>query len=643
MNLKELRISNFKCFSETPTRVTFIDSATIIIGPNGSGKTAILEALARMFASAPALRKLRRDDFHVPHDETDEPEERSLFIEADFALPEATDDSAESNSLPLCFNNMRLQEDGEVLIRYRLEATMGVDGDIEESFFYVVGKEANGDQKLKRVSRSERNYISVHYIPAKRDPNDQIQVSTTSLLGRIIRAIDWSKEDAEFDGIAKSIKKLITQNSGLGTANTQLSSGWKKLHKGSHFKDANFVFGLETLEKIRNHVSIEFSPAHASTEVDYSLLSDGQKSLLYLSLVASFIEVSRSAIAAQREDTQTIDIHKLNPPVFSLIAVEEPENSLSPHYLGRINALLADVSKESDAQAVITTHSPSMLHRVPPDRIRHTRLGENRITAVKEISLPPDSEIDAFKYIREGILSNPEVYFARFVVLGEGASEAIVLPKVFEAAGLPLDENGITIAQLGGRHVNYMWKLLTDLDIPHATLLDLDLCRHQGGWGRIKYSADQLAAIGKNPGIDDTKELTKWDEDNILNGGDVEKSWFDRMAENSIFFSQPLDLDFTMMRSFPEAYEIDKATLSEPDDTTCKSVLGKAHVHNEWYPAEDKLLFDPYHELFKVGSKPAAHISALSNLDLDDIARDLPEEYDLLIESIRKQLEEVYE
>ncbi len=79
-------------------------------------------------------------------------------------------------------------------------------------------------------------------------------------------------------------------------------------------------------------------------------------------------------------------------------------------------------------------------------------------------------------------MSNPEIYFARVVVLGEGASEDIVLPKMFEAAGLPMDENGIILAQLGGRHVNYLWKLLSDLEIPYATLLDLDLGRHQGGW-----------------------------------------------------------------------------------------------------------------------------------------------------------------
>jgi len=324
-----------------------------------------------------------------------------------------------------------------------------------------------------------------------------------------------------------------------------------------------------------------------------------------------------------------------------LVAVEEPENSLSPHYLGRINSLLKKISAQDDAQAIVTTHSPAMLRRVPPERIRHTRIGEDRVASVKEISLPPESEMDAHKYIREGILSNPEVYFSRFVVLGEGASEDIVLPKLFEAEGLPVDENGITIAQLGGRHVNYMWKLLNDLDIPHATLLDLDLSRHQGGWGRIKYAADQLVKIGRN--VCDPKKFPKWDEGNPLDVSQDKDSRLSSMQDNGIFYSQPLDLDFSMIQKYPRAYGIDTEALSEPDEQTFASVLGKSHKHSEWYSDDDKTLFEDYHRLFKLGSKPAEHISALSKLELHEISQYMPESYKQLIASVRASLDEAYE
>jgi putative ATP-dependent endonuclease of OLD family len=60
----------------------------------------------------------------------------------------------------------------------------------------------------------------------------------------------------------------------------------------------------------------------------------------------------------------------------------------------------------------------------------------------------------------------PELYFARFVILGEGDSEQVVLPRLASALGLEVDPAFVAIVPLGGRHVNHFWKLLNDLHIP---------------------------------------------------------------------------------------------------------------------------------------------------------------------------------
>ncbi len=49
MKLHSIRLSNFQSFGEAPTVITFED-VTYLIGPNGSGKTAVLQALCRLFA-----------------------------------------------------------------------------------------------------------------------------------------------------------------------------------------------------------------------------------------------------------------------------------------------------------------------------------------------------------------------------------------------------------------------------------------------------------------------------------------------------------------------------------------------------------------------------------------------------------------
>lgn len=645
MKLSTLRLTNFQCFGPETQEVTFEDSATMVIGPNGSGKTAILQALSRLFDANPSRRRVRKDDFHVGVQEEQAPEERRFMIEADFLLPEAATDNG-AKTIPPCFNHMRLSEDGEVLkVRFRLEATMGADGDVKDSLDYVVGKEPNGDPKLKGVSRADRNHIAVYYLPARRDPDDHIRSNAASLLGKIVRSVNWNKEAEQYEDTVSDLQDLIESNPAIEASSKSISDNWSALHKGSHFKDASVTFGADSLDKLIQNFSVQFSPAHTSKNVDYSLLSDGQKSLLYLSLVSAYIEIGRKAMAQENGDDLGIELNKLNPPVFSIIAVEEPENSLSPHYLGRINSLLAKTCSGADAQAVVTTHAPSMLRRVEPEKIRFARLGTNRTASVKTISLPPATEMDAHKFVREGLISNPEIYFARMVVLGEGASEDIVLPKLFEAGGLPLDENGIVLAQLGGRHVNYLWKILTDLEIPYATLLDLDLARHGGGWGRMKYARDQLQQIGVHvgdstfPGWNQSNPLQKKAGEDKLEGTD----WFDFLKGQGVFFSLPMDLDFIMAQAYPAAFGLDPGNQEQPDETTIKSVLGKSHADAAWYSADQKKLFDDYHRLFKIGSKPAAHIEALSKLDLTEIEAELPEQYRELITYVTTKLKEVFE
>src|ERR1700722_4884708 len=84
IKLKTPRPSNVQCFA-IPTAVTFDDS-TFLLGPNGSGKTTVLQALSRMFALDPGLRRIQKSDFHVDVDEKTASEE--LWVEADFEFPE---------------------------------------------------------------------------------------------------------------------------------------------------------------------------------------------------------------------------------------------------------------------------------------------------------------------------------------------------------------------------------------------------------------------------------------------------------------------------------------------------------------------------------------------------------------------------
>lgn len=641
MHLQSIRLSNFQSFSSIPTELS-LEQITYLIGPNGSGKTASLQALCRLFAFDPSLRRIIRSDFHIPHDEETPPDERQLWIEANFIFPELKDDTDNSTVAPH-FGHMRLDDhDGVPRVRFRLSATMGLDGDIEENFEYVLDLKPDGTPLTTAVvPRAERNHIHVHYLPAQRDPADHIAYSTNALLGRMLHAINWENERDTIRSLTDQISDNLKANPSIDAFSTSLKKTWEKLHKGSFFTDPKITFVASEVETLLRHMSISFSPGHDENLVDFSRLSDGQKSMLYLSLVLSSQSIGRSVLAEKDKSFNPI---KLRPPAFTLIAVEEPENSLSPHYLGRIVNALNSVVSQGDAQALIATHASSMIKRIPPEHIRYLRLSTDRCTRITNIILPEKSD-EGHKFVREAVQAFPEIYFSRLVVLVEGDSEEIVLPRILQAKEAPVDESAVTIAPLGGRHVNHFWRLLSSLEIPYLTLLDLDVARYGAGWGRIKYVDDQLKKFEPIKMLPSNWTLPKWNTtdtpirthccfDNPL------KDIFIELENRGIFFSAPMDLDFSMLKAYPRAYEVEEEV---PDDGTIEAVLGKSHNNSQQYTEDELKLFNTYHKRFKLGSKPAAHINALAQLDNTMLLGNIPESLDRLANAVIVKLEELPE
>lgn len=642
MKLHCIRVSNFQSFGAEPTELA-LENITYLIGPNGSGKTAALQALCRLFAFDPSLRRIQRSDFHVPHDEQEAPEERQLWIEADFVFPELEDEEDSSTVAPH-FSHMRLDDPGGIpRVRYRLSATMGLDGDIDETFVYVLEAGPDGSPlNPQTVPRSERNHIQVHYLPARRDPTDHIAYGTNALLGRLLRAVNWENEREEVKGFTDQISESLAANPSVNAFSAHLKKTWSTLHKGSYFTDPKITFVASEIEALLRHLSVSFSPGHDDNLVDFSRLSDGQKSMLYLSLVLSSQAVGRAVLAGEDD---SFDPEKLRPPVFTLIALEEPENSLSPHYLGRIVSALNSMTSNEDAQALIATHAPSMLRRVDPEYIRYLRLTETRQSKITKIQLPSRKD-EAHKFVREAVQAFPEIYFSRLVVLGEGDSEEIVLPRIFSAKGVPVDESAVTVAPLGGRHVNHFWRLLSALEIPYITLLDLDVSRHNGGWGRIKYVNDQLKNLTPAHALPDKWIISAWNDESIPIRThhffeDGTKDLFKELEKKNIFFSEPLDLDFSMLLAFPEQYS--KENYKAPTVSTVKAVLGSSHHNPKQYSLKERKLFNTYHKRFKLGSKPTAHIDALAQISDKNLLSNMPKSFGRLADAVIAKLAELPE
>ncbi|MEZ6209976.1 MAG: AAA family ATPase [Phycisphaerales bacterium] len=482
MRIAEIKLTNFRCFGPDPQTIR-LSEVTALVGTNASGKTALLHALQRVFGTSGTEREVRPDDFHVPRDtdpEADAVDERSLAIEVRLEFPELEDPDAEEDAVAECFRQMVVTEPGETpfcIIRLEGEWTAaGVPEGVVEQHTYWVRPRADPDaEEVKHEMRaSDRARIHLHYVPAARDPVKHVRHVSGSIMARLFKAVNWSDDVKE--SVSKSsgeIQEAFGSEDGVGSIQAALSKNWKALHDAGIYSGVKVRPVSSRFEDLLRQVEAVFAPSPGGEDDPIDRLSDGQKSLFYLAMVGAAFDIE-SVVLGDGDDADNFDRDRLSPPSLTIFAVEEPENHIAPHFLGGIMAVLRKMTGSGRAQVLLTSHSPSIMHRIEPEEVRHLRLdGGSQTSLVREIKLPPNTD-DAHKFIREAVRAYPELYFARLVVLGEGDSEEIVLPRIAEAFGLPIDQSFVSIAPLGGRHVNHMWRLLKSLDIPHVTLLDFD-------------------------------------------------------------------------------------------------------------------------------------------------------------------------
>lgn len=644
MHIEQVTLTNFRCFGPDGTQLSLDASLTALVGANGSGKTAVMQCLQRLFGMTAEQRRLRRRDFHVPANEKAAPVQRELSLEAILVFPEL-DNGAETTAVPEFFQQMAADDNGKLKVRLRLEATWVDDGTAEGAVeeTYVAVKTLGEFKPTDCVSLkgADRSRIQLLYIPATRDGASQV---SALLKGRLWKAIQWSgKVKTALDGAGETLNTVFREEPAVLRIEEKVKQRWQALHDAG--TDAVPVFRpVDTRwQEFIGQVDVTFQPGDDGRDRDINELSDGQKSLFHLALTAATLDAE--AEAAKGDAAHGFVPGSISIPALTLIALEEPENTLAPFYLARILAQVEELVGTVQAQAVISSHSASILSRVKPEAVRHFRLTANRTARIRAVEMPAELE-DASKYLREAVRSYPELYFAKFVVLGEGATEEVVIPRLSKAMGVEIDRSFVAVVPLGGRHVNHMWKLLNALDIPHATLLDLDWGRQGGGWGRVKTVLRQLIANGTPPSAlfkeiaadDPQAERNLAGFDTMVDIGNLD-AWLTFLQGRGVFFSAMLDLDYAMLQAYYGAYTVLEDGMHGPREGTDArdAVLGEGGNHAAYAADQDNAL-RWYRYLFLGRGKPGTHVRALSKLSDEQLRATAPQFLAALIEVMRKNL-----
>lgn len=690
MKLTKVIINNFRSFGDS--QVIGFNDQTVLIGNNSSGKTTVLQALSKLFSDKQNDRIIRKSDFHLPKGLRPGENSRTLFIETIFEFDEL-DGTAYSPAIPSFFEHFTVsQGDAKTFLRIRLESSWEDDGTVEGSIdtqiYYISSAEdIIKDEDKHRAPRKDLDKIRVLYVPASRTPEKELGNASGSMLSRLVNSINWT--DDEIKEITNKIDELnntfLSESGALTQINQEIQKSWKLYHEDNRFSQAELTINSSEMAGALRQIALKFSPTTTEEAFTVSDLGDGLRSIFYFSLVDSILDIELE-ITKDREENPDNPRFKLIPPILTILAIEEPENHIAPHHIGKLIKRFKQLGNNDNSQVILTSHSPAIVKRIDPEDLRYLRIENNDSvlqTIVSDIQLPQSID-ESYKYIKGAIQAYPELYFAKLVVLGEGDSEELLLPKFFDLLGKEIDSSQISIVPLGGRHVNYFWKLLNSLKIPYITLLDFDNERYGGGCGRIKYAIQQLLEIGI-----ERSDLVTMEDGRILNDEDIARissnqisdifskplsSWINHLEKFNVFFSAPLDIDFLMLQHYKDYYlgtlstnegpvvsytdennDKKKIRLTKMDRTNDYQLIGFKNRISEAIQAtlkdksgpgdsftdEEKELMIWYQYFFLGRGKPTTHMQFLSSISDDELKRNLPPVFEKMVRRAEELLGDI--
>lgn len=694
MKLTKVIINNFRSFGES--QIIELNNQTVLIGNNSSGKTTVLQALSKLFSDKQNDRIIKKSDFHLPKGSRPGENTRNLFIETIFEFDEL-DGTLCGPAIPSFFEHFTVSQDGaKPFLRIRLESSWEDDGTVEGSvdtqIYYISSDEDTiRDEDKHRAPRKDLDKIRVLYVPASRTPEKELGNASGSMLSRLVNSINWTED--EINEITDKIDELnntfLSEHGALTQINNEIQKSWELYHEDNRFSQAELIINSSEMAAALRQIALKFSPTTTEEAFTVSDLGDGLRSIFYFSLVDSILDIELE-ITKDREENPDNPRFKLIPPVLTILAIEEPENHIAPHHIGKLIKRFKQLGNNDNSQVILTSHSPAIVKRIDPEDLRYLRIENNDSvlqTIVSDIQLPQSID-ESYKYIKGAIQAYPELYFAKLVVLGEGDSEELLLPKFFDLLGLEIDSSQISVVPLGGRHVNYFWKLLNALRIPHITLLDFDNERYGGGWGRIQYAIKQLILIGvaKEKLVTVTTESQKLrvladDEIDKIKDWKIDRpdnqwleGWIKMLEKFNVFFSAPLDIDFLMLQYYKEHYldtlspnespvvsYVDqnknnkKVKLTDLDRTdklqlegfekrieeAKRATLKDKSGSGDSFTKDEKELMIWYQYFFLGRGKPTTHMQFLSSISDDKLKRNLPPVFEKMVRRAEELLGDI--
>jgi putative ATP-dependent endonuclease of OLD family len=416
VKLHRIEIRNFRGIESLDLD---IEDITVLIGENNTCKTSILEALRFSLHEVRSRRGCVFEpfDFHLLNSSSNPSDVPSISIKLIFDIV----DEKIKRKLSLA-KLTQVARDGKTQVIFKVGASYN-----QESQDFVQNWEfqnTNGES-IPNLSDTAlttfQNTISYFYLSALRDASRQFDAKGAFWRPFLKSAQITSEQQKEIETKLEELNHLIIDShKSLNDVITVL-------------KDIDQIVPMSN-ENL-NWISVEAVPGRI-----FDMLAKAQVNL-------NAQTVAKIPVTRHGEGTQSLAVlmlfkaylHAWNKG-YPIIALEEPEAHLHPSAIRSLWKIIEDLP----GQKIVSTHSGDILSEVPSDSIVRLSRNQSKIVVhkLKDANLDKD---DSRKFNYKIKSDRGSLLFARCWILGEGQTEATIIPEAAKLLGYDFEQIGIRI------------------------------------------------------------------------------------------------------------------------------------------------------------------------------------------------------